>query len=171
MLLKKNNVHSYIARITVLLLQLNHCNCPGQNLVYECTVCGEGATVWTGSLFECPNGQILLRHREFRDDWPIGECCSSNGVLITAQSIGPGEPDIHTWSDGFCYTSQLRLQNVTISDNNKTIACHHNDGNSVRVIDNDTLVLTTGELIHIALHWPCYTLPILYITYRAIPTP
>ena len=66
--------------------------------------------------------------------------------MITAKSIGPGVPDINM--NGFCYTSQLHLQNVAASDNNETIACHHVDENSERVIDNDTIVLTTGELIH-----------------------
>ena len=68
--------------------------------------------------------------------------------MITAQSIGPGVHDINM--NGFCYTSQSRLQNVAASDNNKTIsACHRVDENSERVIDHDTIVLTTRELIHI----------------------
>ena len=102
--------------------------------------------MWTGSLFDCLSQDINLRHREFGDNSVTGQCYSSNGAVITAQSIGPGVPDINM--NGFCYTSQLRLQNVTASDNNKTIACHHVDENSERVIDNDTIVLTTGELIH-----------------------
>ena len=102
--------------------------------------------MWTGSLFECVSREIQLRHREFRDNSVTGQCYSSNGAVMTAQSIGPGVPDINM--NGVCYTSQLHLQNVTVSDNNKTIACHHVDENSERLIDTDTIVLTTGELIH-----------------------
>ena len=130
------------------LVQLNDCNCPGQNLIliYECTVCGEGATEWKGSLFDCPNRNIILRHGQFGDDSITGECHSSNGtVMLTAQSIGPGELDINT--NGFCYTSQLRLQNVTADDNNKTVACNLVDEQSERAIGNITVTVITGAPI------------------------
>ena len=99
--------------------------------------------MWTGSLFECQNKQIILRHMEFRNDLVSGECYSSNGAVITAQSIGQGEPDMNT--NGVCYTSHLRLQNVTMSYNNKTIACLHNDGTEM-VVHNVSINVITGAL-------------------------
>ena len=52
-------------------------------MLFECTVCGVGATVWTGSLFDCIGGEILLRHRLFES--VSGKC--NNGAVI-ARSIG-----------------------------------------------------------------------------------
>ena len=126
------------------LILLNHCVCPGQGQIYECTACGGGLTEWSGSLFECQSRKILLRHGEFRDDSISGQCHSSNGAVITAQSIGPGVPDINM--NESCYTSQLHLQNMTASDNNKTVACHIVDDQSERAIGNITVTAITGAL-------------------------
>ena len=117
--------------------------------------------MWTGSLFDCLSQDINLRHRQFEDNSVTGQCYSGNGAVITAQSIGPGVPDINM--NGFCYTSQLRLQNVVASDNNKTITCYRVDENSERVIDNDTLVLTTGELIQSVIYPTIQCRPMVYL--------
>ena len=42
-------------------------------MAYECTVCGKGATVWTGNLFECASNEIILHHRGF-ESGISGEC-------------------------------------------------------------------------------------------------
>lgn len=66
------------------LVKLTDCTCPGYNVTYECTVCGEGATVWTGCLFDCHSDEITLRHSLFVTDSASGEC--NNGAVV-ARSI------------------------------------------------------------------------------------
>ena len=49
-------------------LQCNYhvdCVCPGNTLVFECTIVGAIATVWKGNFFNCPSNSIVLRHRVF----------------------------------------------------------------------------------------------------------
>ena len=53
-------------------------------MAYECTVCGIGATIWTGSLFDCIDDEILLRHRSY-ESGTVGQC---NDGRVTAYSTG-----------------------------------------------------------------------------------
>ena len=107
---------------------------------FECTVCGVGATVWTGSLFDCGGyDEIVLRHSLFEYYGSVsGEC--NNGVVL-ARSIG-----VLGVNDSYCYSSQL---NVIISSamNNKTVTCLRDDGISVTVIDTLKINITTGIII------------------------
>ena len=89
------------------------CLCPGDTLLYECTVMGYGTTVWTGSAFNCrsSNNDIILLHNRFNNGTD-GTC--TNGAIV-GRSIAV---------DGNNYTSQL---NVTITSDTagKTIKCIH----------------------------------------------
>lgn len=88
------------------------CACPGQNLIFTCTVINGRATIWGGSALDCPGNQdeIQLLHNRFSDPGAFGEC---NSGAIVGESVG---------IDGTCYTSQL---NVTVSRglHNKNVSC------------------------------------------------
>ena len=93
---------------------MNKCVCPGDKLIYGCTVQGtaNGATIWTGTAFSgCRQNVILLQHHHFISTrGTIGIC--NNGDIV-GQSLGV---------QGSNYTSQL---NVTITQETagKTITC------------------------------------------------
>ena len=46
------------------LMAVNDCTCQGYNLVYECSVTGGQATVWTGTIFDCSssNNEVVIFH-------------------------------------------------------------------------------------------------------------
>ena len=86
--------------------------CPKQTFIYECTILGTpfGLTVWTGSVFDCSLGEILLLHRLFAKN-AIGAC---NDGSIVAEGLRV--------ENDSCYISQLR---VTVSHDmiGKNIQC------------------------------------------------
>ncbi len=84
--------------------------CPGDIAAYRCTVCGAGATLWSGSIFECTSGEILLRHAEFlnnRSASSIGGQCNKGAVV--AQSIGVDVDTNSSHSVRECYSSHLNI--------------------------------------------------------------
>ena len=92
------------------------CVCPGDKLMYNCTVQGSptGATTWSGTAFSgCQQNEILLQHHQFTPiGGPTGTC--NNGAIV-GQSLGV---------QGNNFTSQL---NVTIIPETagKTIMCDY----------------------------------------------
>ena len=81
---------------------LRDCVCPGHELRLECTVVGEGFTIWWGSAFNnCTQKRIILRHSQFGS----GTSSVCNNGRIIGRSI-------NTTSDsyGIKYTSQLIIQ-------------------------------------------------------------
>ena len=102
-----------------LLLQYdynNYCRhpCPEDILVCVCSVNGGGATIWKGSIINCPgNGnEIVLSHSAF-----------DNGVTKTCNDRNIVAYDIGVTNN--IYSSQL---NVTVSRemHNETVECIHN---------------------------------------------
>ena len=116
---------------------MDECICPGYNVIFECSIFGNGITVWQGSAFDCSSSmnQILLSHSRFE-----GRTDRCNNGAIVASSIAA----LPTSSGDQCFISQL---NVTVTDTlrNKTVECFH-DSNSQPsgVIGNTTLIFTTG---------------------------
>ena len=106
-----------------------------------CTVCGAGATVWSGSLFDCIGDEILLRHSRFLNNESAvgGEC---NNGRVVAQSIGV---DVDTNSERKCFSSQLNIS-TNMDMNNKTVVCLHDDatGNGTSIIGISTIIFITG---------------------------
>ena len=97
------------------LLHCGNCLCPEGVLVFSCRVDGGGATVWKGSIFNCPDNSrndIILRHSEF-DNGVSGATGSCNDGRIVAYNI-----DV----TNNIYSSQL---NVTVSPemHNETVEC------------------------------------------------
>ena len=120
------------------LIPLDNCICSGHKVTYQCTVCGEGATAWTGSLFDCPGDNIILRHVGFYHEniSVTGEC---NNRALIARSIG-----IITKNCTPCFISQLSFSaNIVIG--NDTIECVHIDGTTETIVDITTIaIITTG---------------------------
>ena len=90
------------------------CVCPGDHLIYVCTVYGgiTGATIWHGTAFSgCPQDETLLPHSQFTSTrGTIGTC--NDGDIVGRGLCIEGNND----------TSQL---NVTITPNTagNTIVC------------------------------------------------
>ena len=119
------------------LIQLNDCICPGEEVLFECTVCGAtAATVWTGNLFECPSADIILRHSEYAS--VAGEC--NNGAVI-ARSIG-----VLDINGSRCFSSQLTVT-INIEMNNKTVTCLYINSTTITVVDALKINITTGIII------------------------
>ena len=118
------------------LLRCGNCLCPEGILVFSCRVNGGGATVWKGSIFNCPGNQneITLHHSVFdnRISEATGSCNDGN---IVAYNINVTNN---------IYSSQL---NVTVSPemHNGTIECIHDTLNATSVLVGAyTLILATG---------------------------
>ena len=120
-----------------------HSICPGDIAVYRCTVCGAGATVWRGSLFDCIGDEIILRHSQFLNKLAVGGVCN-NGAVV-AQSIGV---DVDTNSERECFSSQLNIS-TNMDMNNKTVVCLHDDatGNGTSIINTSTIIFITGSYL------------------------
>ena len=111
-----NHIMKYILNFIIVqgqdvrneLVLKSDCVCIGFSITYECTVMGRpgGATVWTGTTFECPGNEItLLHHRFSSDNGPaIGEC---NDGAIRGRSIRV---------NGSLYTSQLTITVTCTAD-------------------------------------------------------
>ena len=127
------------------LLQITECICPGHELIYQCTVCGDGATVWTGSFFNCANNDIVLSHRLFEDESRTRREC--NNGAVTAHSIGVLRENATN-----CYISQLVIS-LNAAINNKTVTCLHSAGGTEIVVDTKTVhvnfTAAAGSIIYV----------------------
>ena len=110
----------------------SNCICPGSTIAFVCSVSDGVATVWRGSIFNCPSSgnDILLRHLRF-EDGVSGTC---NDGAVVAYSI-----DVTNNS----YNSQL---NMTVSPemHNGTVECIRDSFNAAS-IGTCTLMLVTGK--------------------------
>ena len=97
----------------------------------ECNVTGVGSTVWRGSAFNCPLGEIVLRHSEFIDSTGT---CSDGAIVARGVSV-----------DDNRYTSRL---NVTQSSslNGESIVCAHHNSSGTTVIGTFLVNTMSGKL-------------------------
>jgi hypothetical protein len=123
---------SYAANETRLTVLTDYdCGCPGQNASYICTAVGGVITLWSGSAFNCPGNEILLRHRIFQN--AIGEC---NNGAIRGYSI-------ENVNNSFISRLDVRL---SADLQGQTINCSVDKGISgvpVTLIGTETLIVTT----------------------------
>ena len=111
-------------------MNLNECTCPGYTSIYECTVFGGAATVWKGTVFDCPstNNEVILFHGiNF-----TSQTC--NNKVITGRVI---------MVENGAYTSQLTVR-VSTEMNGSIIECAHDTGITTPVIGSLLLTITTG---------------------------
>ena len=107
------------------------CACPGEVLTYICTAEGTGNTIWRGSLFDCPNNEIALRHSLFASNSAIGSC--NNGAVV-GRSVGV---------ESNHFTSEL-LVTVRSEFNNKTVICIHDSAMGLIMIGTSTININEG---------------------------
>ena len=114
------------------------CICPGEVLVFECTVIRGTATVWRGTpdFIDCPTSdtmkqELVLLHNRYGEG--IIGACNNNNIVGRIIKFDNGS-----------YTSQL---NVTFTSDLRgvTIECAHDDGFAVSVVGNRTIIDTTGR--------------------------
>ena len=68
----------------MMLTQVTSCTCPGQQLVFECTVVGDGGTYWQGTALQnCSGGRLLVRHSQFESGRNTTETCGSTGLVVS----------------------------------------------------------------------------------------
>ena len=108
------------------LVQLFDCTCLGCTQTYECTIWGQGITVWRGSALGCER-DIELRHSDYINAQARGSC---NNETVFARSVGV--------VDNY-YTSLL---NITVTEEmvNKSVECAY------LAIDNNNQVTDIGEV-------------------------
>ena len=110
--------------------------CSGEELIFECTVDGDGlaATYWQGSaLQECPNqNRVIVRHSQHSTQQNTTEECGSTGTVV-------GTP---VSAVNMSYTSQLTI-NVSQYLNGSTIECVSDRGRS---FGSSEILLSTGTL-------------------------
>ena len=118
------------------------CTCLGQELTFECTVDGDGATYWQGSaLQECPNqNRVIIRHSQHHTRQSTTEECGPTGTVV-------GTP---VSAINMSYTSQLTI-NVSQHLNGSTIECVSDRGRSLQ---SSKILLSTGTLNF--LHFQSY---------------
>ena len=108
--------------------------------MYTCTTVGAGATVWSGSAFQCPsNNRITLFHSEFISQGGASGIC--NNGAITGHSLRVVNIN---------FVSQLSVT-VHSSFDGQSIQCGHDNGVTITVIGIRTISLATGTLIGLQL--------------------
>ena len=117
------------------LMVLNSCTCSGHNQVYECTVVGEGATVWKGTAFECAatNNEIVLFH-EYNNGMSSNQRMCNNGTIVGRIIM----------AENGTYTSQVTVA-IRPEMANRSIQCIYDsiDGTTTE-IGSAILTITTG---------------------------
>ena len=113
------------------------CIHPEAILVCVCSVSDGAATVWKGSIFNCPsNGnQIVLRHSSFENRLTVTRACNDGAVVAYSTDVM-----------GNIYSSQL---NITVSPemHNGTVECIQDLPNATSVtVGTYTLRLATGTV-------------------------
>ena len=111
------------------LVAINNCICEGYDQVYECRVTGSGATVWTGTAFDCSNNEIIILHGS-----------SSTGVEITCNDGAIVGRLIR--AENNTYVSQLTVS-VSSQMVGTRISCSH-DSRGTHLIGSSVLTLSTG---------------------------
>ena len=107
----------------------SNCVCPGDTLAFVCSAIGGAATVWKGSVFNCPGNEILLRHAIGSE---ASGLCNNGAVVASAIEFTNNS-----------YISQL---NVTVGPemHNRTVECIQDSFNETS-IGSCTLTIATGK--------------------------
>ena len=112
------------------LVLLSDCVCPGCELRLECTVIGQGLTVWTGTAFDCESAgnEIALFHRILSE-----RVCNDGTTIIVGRGIR---------QEGLNFTSQLIIEEVNSTLERRTVKCLHDDFNEETIVGSYTIQFT-----------------------------
>ena len=112
------------------LVAINNCTCEGYDQVYECRITGSGATVWTGTVFDCSSNEIIILHTSSN----VGVEIACNDGVIVGELIR---------TENNTYTSQLTVS-VSSQTVGTNISCSH-DSRGTHLIGSSVLILSTGN--------------------------
>ena len=115
------------------LITKEDCICPGDTIVYECSVIGQGSTVYQGHVFDNENStnEIVLLHSRYNS---CNVNVTSNSGVILAQSIRI-EDNIFISRLYITYSHEL---------SGRTVSCIYDNGTNVQVIGNLTIPTWTA---------------------------
>ena len=115
----------------------SECVCPGDRILYECSLSGGGSTVWKGTLFHCPTkfNELFFLHSRFDN---VTEYCNSTSRSIAAHAIQ---------IENHCFTSQLTFS-ADPGMTGSTVMCVHDKGDNSTIIGSHNVTITTGKLVH-----------------------
>ena len=101
-----------------LTLVTSSCACPNYSVTYECTVVGQGATVWQGSALDCESSSsdIVLLHSRFTLASGTNVTCNNGGIVGQSLRV-----------ENKSYTSQLKVK-VSSDLIGKTVECNYDNG-------------------------------------------
>ena len=126
------------------LLNNGGCNCPGESLIYQCTVLGErgGTTVWEGTAFNCTSHEISLLHSTYEpNEGAYGDCGDITGKILRVNTN-----TVDSDNSTECYISQLIVPNsVDVAE--KSIMCLYDDGITPILVGIVTIDVAIGKLI------------------------
>ena len=115
------------------------CACPGDNVLYECTVSGDGVTVWRGGAFDCPEANNMISLLHGIDS--TREC--NNGEIV-------GRLTHTALENEHLYTSQLMVT-VGPDTNGSAIECLHDDATgNITEVGSTVLTRTTSVSYNMA---------------------
>ena len=104
-----------------------------------------GATVWSGTAFDCPNNEITLLHSVFKSGHRAFGICNNGAILAWSLQV----------VDSY-YTSQLKVT-LTSDVVGKTIMCINVFNLTSEVVHFATTIEnTTGNYftyIHVIIYW------------------
>ena len=112
------------------LVANNTCTCEGYDQVYQCRITGSGATVWTGTAFDCSSNEIIILHTSSN----VGVEIACNDGAIVGELIR---------TENNTYVSQLTVS-VSAEIVGTNISCSH-DSRGTRLIGSSLLALSTGN--------------------------
>ena len=102
---------------TYLAITPESCTCPGDELIFECTIEGDAGTYWQGTaLVECLQRRILIRHSQFHGSGHTDRnSCGATGTVVirTISAINN------------TFTTQLNI-----------VANHHLNGSTVECVSD-----------------------------------
>ena len=109
--------------------------CFGDTEVLECSVKGNGSTVWTGSAFNC-SSEIVLLHSQYNSSG-VSHNCSDGHVQVYAKSLNV---------KGHIFTSQISVTVTSAyASSTLTINCTYDDGLGERVVKIYSIIVETVE--------------------------
>ena len=127
----------------------SQCTCTGFNLTYECIIMSDinstgGATVWTGTAFDCPATENQLTFLHIRDRF-IDAYRGCNGGAITGHGLRIEENR---------YTSQVNII-VDRHMDRRSVECFYqkNDNKQgLSLVDNFSIMITSGIIHTLTMH-------------------
>ena len=133
--------------------------CPQDAVTFECSVMGEGTTVFQGSALDCLSTRNMIQLLHSRFNITGGTKVTCNNGAIVGQSLRV--------EDNY-YISQLRIP-VSRSLVGKTIECIYDNGTATEAVgrySTSTIIADrNGEYLNIPVCTPCHTVHLICIIY------